>query len=161
MTNMSIKIGVFEELEADRLGLIFYEAVREGAADFYSIEQRQAWMPNIPSGPKWASRLSAQTTMVARKDGIPVGFMTLDGNGYIDLAFVSPKHQRQGIGGLIYTRIEALAANAQLERLHSHASYLVRGLFEQHGWDVMREQQIERSGVTLTNFLMEKCLTGA
>ncbi|MEP3347674.1 MAG: GNAT family N-acetyltransferase [Litoreibacter sp.] len=158
MQNSSMEIGGFEASEADQLGVIFFDAVRDGATEFYSLEQRQAWVPETPSGPSWLSRLAAKKTVVARKAGLPVGFMTLDGDGYIDLAFVAPGHQRQGIGGKLCAQIEALAREANIVRLHSQASYLVRGLFEQQGWKVVREQRIKRASVTLTNFLMEKRL---
>lgn len=161
MQDLSIEIGGFEAAEADSLGAIFYDAVHEGAAGFYSLKQRQAWMPMAPSGPKWVYRLASQTTLVARNGGEPVGFMTLDSDGYIDLAFVSPKYQRKGIGGCLYAQIEGLARSAEMARLHSQASYLVRGLFLQSGWTVICEQQVERVGVTLTNFLMEKHLNDA
>lgn len=98
---------------------------------------------------------------MARNAERPVGFMTLANDGYIDLAFVDPAHQRRGIGGLLYTQIEALAREAKMERLYSEASHLVRGLFEQKEWTVVQEQQIERAGVRLTNFLMEKRFGGA
>ncbi|WP_299085268.1 GNAT family N-acetyltransferase [uncultured Ruegeria sp.] len=137
MQNSPIEIGDFEASEADQLGVIFFDAVREGATEFYNIEQRQAWASKTPFGPNWASRLSAQKTVVARKAGLPVGFMTLDRVGYIDLAFVAPKHQRQGIGGKLYARIEELARAANMARLHSQASYLVRGLFEGQGWELV------------------------
>lgn len=113
-----------------------------------TAEQRQARALETPSGPNWASRLDAQKTVVARKAGLPVGFMTLDSDGYIVLAFVKPDHQRQGIGGSLYARIEALAREARMTRVHSQVSYLDRGLFEQQGWEVVREQQNERGGVT-------------
>jgi putative acetyltransferase len=158
MRDSSIEIGGFEISEADRLGLIFFDAVREGAAEFYTFEQRQAWAAKTPSGSSWASRLAAQTTVVARKSGLPVGFMTLDADGYIDLAFVAPGQQRQGIGRNLYARVERLARDAKMPRLHSQASYLLRGLLEQQGWEIIRAQQIERAGATLTNFLMEKRL---
>ena len=158
MQNASIEIGGFKASEADQLGVIFFDAVRDGATEFYSFEQRRAWASKTPSGPSWVSRLAAQNTLVARKAGLPVGFMTLDGDGYIDLAFVAPGYQRQGIGRGLYARIEAMARDANIARLHSQASYLVRGLFEQQGWEIVREQQIERAGVALTNFLMEKRL---
>ncbi|WP_078604495.1 GNAT family N-acetyltransferase [Thioclava sediminum] len=158
MLNSSIEIGDFRISEADQLGVIFFDAVREGAREFYNFEQRRAWASGPPSGPNWASRLTAQRTVVARLVGQPVGFMTLDDDGYIDLAFVAPGYQRQGVGGSLYARIEAIARDGVIARLHSHASYLARGLFEQQGWDVVREQKIERAGVTLTNFLKEKRL---
>lgn len=158
MHDSSIEIGDFVASEAERLGIIFFEAVRIGATEFYDLEQRQAWAPRPHSGPTWLSRLTSQRTVVARKTGLPVGFMTLDSDGYLDLAFVAPEHQRQGIGTTLYARIESLAREAAMPRLHSQASYLVRGLFERQGWVLIREQQIEKAGVTLTNFLMEKCI---
>ena len=36
-----------------------------------------------------------------------------------------------------------------------HASITARGFFERRGYRVVREQQIERRGVLLTNFVME------
>lgn len=160
MQDTSIEIGSFDPAEADQLGIIFFNAVREGAAGFYDAEQRRAWASTVPSGPNWAFRLDAQRTVVARNADRPVGFMTLADDGYIDLAFVDPAHQRRGVGSLLYAQIEALARDAKIERLYSEASHLVRGLFEQKGWTVVQEQRIERKGVTLTNFKMEKRLGG-
>lgn len=161
MDNGSVEIGPYDPAEADQLGMIFFNAVREGAAGFYDADQRRAWAPSVPSGPGWASRLATQRTLVARESGRPVGFMTLADDGYIDLAFVDPAHQRQGVGSLLYAHIEALARGAKFERLHTQASHLVRGLFEQHAWTVVKRQQIERAGVTMTNFVMEKRLDGS
>ena len=158
---MSIEIGSFDPAEADQLGIIFFNAVRKGAAEFYDAEQLRAWASTVPSGPNWTSRLTVPRTLVARSAARPVGFMTLAEDGYIDLAFVDPAHQRRGVGGRLYAQIEALAREAKIERLYSEASHLVRGLFEQQGWTVVQEQQVERKGVALTNFVMEKRLDGA
>jgi len=158
MHDASIEIASFDPAEADQLGIIFFNAVREGAAGFYDAEQRQAWAPTVPSGPDWAFRLASQRTVVARNAERPVGFMTLADDGYIDLAFVAPAYQRRGVGSLLYSQMEAMAREARIERLYSQASHLVRGLFEKQGWTVVEEQRIERAGVTLTNFMMEKRL---
>lgn len=160
MHNDSIEIGSYDPAEADQLGIIFFDAVREGAAGYYDDDQRRAWASKVPSGPDWTERLSSQRTLVARKEQRPVGFMTLADDGYIDLAFVAPAFQRRGVGGLIYERIETLAREARIDRLYSDASYLVRGLFEKKGWTVVQEQRIERADVVLTNFVMEKHLRG-
>ena len=37
-----------------------------------------------------------------------------------------------------------------------HASITARPFFEQRGYRVVRQQQVERGGVLLTNFVMEK-----
>jgi len=154
-------IGSFDPAEADLLGVIFFDAVRKGAAGFYDAEQRVAWAPSPPSGPIWAARLAAQRTVVARDAERPVGFMALADDGYIDLAFVDTVHQRRGVGTLLYAQIEAWAREARIERLSAEASLMIRGLFEQQGWTIVQEQRINRAGVTLTNFLMEKRLPGS
>ena len=84
--------------------------------------------------------------------------MTLDGKGYIDLSFVAPEHQRQGVGGQLYACLETAARRKKIKRLHSQASYIARGLFEKYEWEVTHEQQVDIAGVALTNFLMEKWL---
>lgn len=56
MRDSSIEIGDFEASEAERLGVIFFDAVRVGATEFYDFEQRQAWASRPASGPTWVSR---------------------------------------------------------------------------------------------------------
>lgn len=50
------------------------------------------------------------------------------------------------------------AATARLLFETVHASRTARPFFEQRGYRVLAEQQVERRGVTLTNFRMEKTL---
>ena len=38
----------------------------------------------------------------------------------------------------------------------THASITARPFFERRGWRVVKEQRVERRGVALTNFVMEK-----
>ena len=41
----------------------------------------------------------------------------------------------------------------------THASITARPFFEARGYRVVRQQQVERQGVALTNFVMEKPVT--
>ena len=70
---------------------IFFRAVREGAAAFYDEAQRAAWAPS--SEPDWtrADKLLDQWCWIAEREGRPVGFMSLDRTGYLDMAFVLPE----------------------------------------------------------------------
>ena len=43
----------------------------------------------------------------------------------------------------------------------THASITARSFFEKQGYRVIREQQVERKGLLLTNFVMEKTLKTA
>ena len=86
--------------------------------------------------------------------------MTLRADGLIDLAFVAPDVAGQGVAKPLYDAIEAEAKGRGLARLHAEASLLARPFFERQGWSVVGRQSVERDGVALTNFVMEKALAG-
>ena len=54
--------------------------------------------------------------------------------------------------------LEQGAKEESVTRMTVHASITARGFFEKRGWHVVKEQQVERKGVLLTNFVMEKVL---
>jgi putative acetyltransferase len=97
---------------------------------------------------------------VAERDGVPVGFMSLDlARGYLDLAFVLPQVMGQGVADALYAVLEARARAEGLARLTTEASALARPFFARNGWALIREQQVERRGVALHNAVMEKTLS--
>lgn len=84
--------------------------------------------------------------------------MTIDAGGYIDLAFVLPTAAGTGVGRQLYQAIEQKAAALGADVLTTQASKAARPFFEAHGWSVVAEQTVERSGVCLTNYRMRKVL---
>lgn len=139
---------------------IFHQAVRDGAAGFYTLEQRRAWSPAPPDIGEWRERLAGQQAWVAVVDDAPVGFMTLAEQGYIDLAFVAPAQAGRGVGRALYERVEQAAIAVGAPRLHTLASLVARPFFARRGFQVVRRNLIERRGVTLANFTMEKLSLG-
>lgn len=156
MKSTQIDVGSIRPGEADQLGTIYFNAIRFGTNAHYDFEQRKAWAPTAPSGQNWERRLMSSHTFVARIHGTPVGFMTLDGKGYIDLAFVDPFFQGQGIGQALYDVVEEVAQEEGIAALHAQASYVAKRLFERNGWEVLRKQKVTRSNVELANFAMRK-----
>ena len=55
---------------------------------------------------------------------------------------------------------EALERAADTAGLTTHASITARPFFEKRGWQVVKEQQVERRGVLLTNYIMKKTNSG-
>ena len=51
---------------------------------------------------------------------------------------------------------DALEAAVDAPRFVTHASLTARPFFAHRGYRLIREQQVQRCGVTLTNFVMEK-----
>jgi putative acetyltransferase len=155
-----LTIRSYAVADAPALALIFHRAVTVGAARQYSEAQRTAWSPAPPDSTAWEERLARQQTVVAERDGVPVGFMSLDlARGYLDLAFVLPQVMGQGVADALYAVLEARARAEGLARLTTEASALARPFFARNGWALIREQQVERRGVALHNAVMEKTLS--
>lgn len=137
---------------------LFHQAVNHGARTRYDAAQRSAWSPKPPDLDVWTDRLASQTTFVATLNDRVIGFMTLAGNGLIDLAFVAPDVMGLGIAARLYEAIEAEARDRTIARLHTEASHLARPFFERQRWTLVREQAVSIRGQSLTNFVMEKYL---
>ncbi len=137
---------------------IFFDAVHIGTADVYTRKERDAWAGTRPDPSRWAERIGGLEGYVAEDDGVPVGFMTIDASGFIDLAFVAPGAAGQGVGWHLYRRVEERARELGATRMTTEASKKARPFFERQGWSVDREQTVERNGVMLTNYRMSKRL---
>lgn len=144
---------------ADAIGLaiLFHRAVHEGTGAQYDAAQRAAWSPAPPTDALWRARIEEATTIVAERDGVPLGFMTLDlGCGFLDFAYVAPEAIGRGVGATLYAVIEGRARVAGHRRLETEASLVAEPFFRRRGWQVVRRQQVERLGVALPNAAMAK-----
>ena len=137
---------------------IFFDAVHNGTTDVYSIEQREAWGESAPNPAGWQHKFKESVGFAADMGDKLVGFMTLDTDGYIDLAFVRPDLSGRGIGRSLYYLIEARAISDGTKRLTTEASKKAKPFFERMGWIVEEEQVVIKKGVSLTNFKMCKSL---
>lgn len=155
---MKLAVRSFVPDDAEALGEVFHRSVREGAAHRYTADQVEAWSPKPPSGEDWRTRLTeAQTFVADSKDG-PLGFMTLDAKGYLDLAFVVPEAMGKGVADALYANLENRARTLGIAVLTTQASLLAEPFFARQGWQVTRRQEIEIGGVVLANAWMEKVL---
>ncbi|MEM7177195.1 MAG: GNAT family N-acetyltransferase [Pseudomonadota bacterium] len=137
---------------------IYFDAVHTGTAAPYDADQRRAWAGEAPRPDKWRARLQGMTVFVAEEAGVVTGFMSIDATDFLDLAFVAPRAAGRGVGGALYSHVEAVARDLGATRLHGEISLAARAFLERRGWRVIRRQSIRRAGVCLTNFQMEKPL---
>lgn len=86
-----------------------------------------------------------------------VGFGDLAGN-YLNRLYVHEKYQGLGIATAITENLEDHAATQGIQVMEVHASITARPFFEYRGFNLVKEQQVLRNGVTLTNFVMKKNL---
>ena len=149
----SMTIRPYHSEDCGELARLFYETVHTVNAADYTPEQLDAWATGKKPLDTWDRSFRANTTLVAEAGGQIVGFADMDDGGYLDHLFVHRDFQRRGVATAL---CEALEAGCSCLRYTTHASITARPFFQNRGYRVVREQQVDCRGVLLTNFVMEK-----
>ena len=162
------------------LAALFYETIHTVNARDYPQEQLDAWADGHVDLDAWNKSFLAHNTYVAVQEcdgaddidsrasdstdtapgktgGSPastliIGFGDMDDTGYLDRLYVHKDYQGRGVATAICDRLEQSAHG----KITTHASITAKPFFEKRGYHVVRAQQVERHGVWLTNFVMEK-----
>lgn len=145
-------IREYQKSDCKELTELFYNTVHTVNAKDYTKEQLDAWATGQADMKKWDQSLQEHFSIVAVDAGIIAGFGDIDKTGYLDRLYVHLGYQRKGIATAICNRLEA----AVQENIVTHASITARPFFEKRGYKVVKEQQVERQGILLTNYVMIK-----
>ena len=101
---------------------------------------------------KWNESLQEHFSVVAVDDEIIVGFGDIDKTDYLDRLYVHAAYQGKGIATAICNQLEqAVEGN-----IITHASITAKPFFEKRGYKLVKEQQVDRQGIFLTNYVMIK-----
>ena len=146
-------IRQYEPTDCEHLAKLFYETVHTINAKDYSQEQLNVWTTDNIDLEVWNKSLSEHYTVVAVENNIIVGFGDIDKSGYLDRLFVHRDYQRRGIATAICNELERAV---KVDKIITYASITAKPFFEQSGFNVVKEQQVERNGIALTNYVMEK-----
>ena len=143
--------------DCGRMAELFYETVHSVNAADYTKEQLDAWATGNVDLTAWDKSFLEHFTIVAEETGDDgkriVGFGDIDSTGYLDRLYVRKDRQRRGIASAICGE---LGNAADAAKITTHASITARPFFLKRGYRVVREQQVERGGILLTNYVMEK-----
>lgn len=143
-----------EDLEA--LATLFFQTIHRVNARDYAPQQLWAWAPGQIDRERWDHTLGEHHSLVAVEDGMIAGFGDMDATGYLERLFVHWAYQGRGIATGLCDALEGHGTAAGLSRFTTHASITARPFFAQRGYRTLQEQQVERRGVLLTNYMMEK-----
>lgn len=131
---------------------LFYDTVHTVNARNYTPPQLDAWADGHVDLAAWDRSLSEHHSLVAVWDGVIVGFGDMTSDGYLDRLYVHKDYQGRGIATALCDALEQAAPGPYT----THASITARPFFEHRGYRVVREQLVERKGILLTNFVMQK-----
>lgn len=154
----------FRVSDADEILTLLYETVHSINAHDYTREQLAAWAPNLSAEERQnrmerlRESLSGNSSWVAVRGAIIVGFADITIDGYLDHLYVHKEFQGQGIASGLLHRIEQEAMVHGVKEIRTDASLTAKPFFEQMGYVVLWAQTVSVRGVSMGNFKMIKRL---
>lgn len=148
-----LQIRKYETADCEQLAELFYQTVHTVNAKDYTNEQLDVWADGNADLKEWDKSFLAHNTVVCIIDGTIVGFGDIDKTGYLDRLFVHKDYQRKGVASAICDELEQEVTG---DKIVTHASITAKPFFDQRGYRTVKEQQVIRNGISLTNYIMEK-----
>lgn len=137
---------------------LFYETVNHISRDDYSDEQIRAWSYSAKDLLLKGNFFLDMYTIVAVENKTIIGYGNIDLSGYLDHLYVKKDFQRKGIATAICNKLEQYAYHNHLKKVCVHSSVTALPFFQNRAYKIIKEQEVERLGIKLTNFIMEKKL---
>lgn len=148
-----MEIRRYQSGDCREIAELFYWTVHRVNVRDYSEEQLDVWATGDADLEVWDRSFREHFSLVAVENERIVGFGDMNETGYLDRLYVHADYQRQGIGTAICDKLES---TVNVSQFVTHASITARPFFEGRGYKVVKEQQVERGGIYLTNFVMMK-----
>ena len=145
-------IRKYKSTDCKYLAQLFYDTVHSINSKDYSKKQLDAWATGNIDLKQWDESFKKNYTIVALENNIIVGFGDIDKTGYLDRLYVRWDCQGMGIATALCDILESCTDGGKI----THASITAMGFFKKRGYRVLKEQQVQRSGIYLTNYVMEK-----
>lgn len=151
--NMKRKITLrnYQNGDCEKIAELFYQTIHNVNAKDYTTEQLSVWANDARQLQTKCYDLLNQKTLIAEIGGVIAGFGSATDNGCLDLLYVHKDFQRQGIATKICDELEK-----NFSAITTYASVTAKPFFEKRGYAVITEQEIERLGVKLKNYKMQK-----
>lgn len=148
-----MEIRQYQPADLKQISQLFYDTVHTVNAVDYTKEQLRAWATGQLDLTAWNDSLLAHHSLVAVINNQIVGFGDITADGYLDRLFVHKDYQGQGIATALCRELENAIT---CDELTTHASITAKPFFERRGYTVLKEQQVIRRGMKLTNYVMLK-----
>ena len=143
----------YKTSDCTQLAELFYQTVHSVNAKDYTQAQLNAWATGEVDLAAWDASFLKHKTIGVVEGSAVVGFGDMDNSGYLDRLYVHKDYQRRGIAAAICDVLESAVPG---KRITTHASITAKPFFLRRGYRVVKEQEVVRRGVVLTNFVMEK-----
>lgn len=150
--NAPMEIRAYRETDLMDIVKLFHDTVHKINIRDYSSEQVNAWATGTVDMDAWNRSLLQHHTFIATDGCDVLGFGDIDHSGYLDRLYVHHACQRQGIATALCHKLES---SVDTDKIIVHASITARPFFEKRGYKIIREQSVDRCGISLKNYVME------
>ena len=147
-----MEIREYRPEDCAELTRLFYDTVHTVNRKDYTPAQLDAWADGTPDLERWNRSLQEHFSLVALEGEKIIGFGDMDSTGYLDRLYVHKDYQGKGVATALCDRLEQAVDGS----IVTHASITARPFFEGRGYVMVKAQQVERKGILLRNFVMEK-----
>lgn len=145
-------IREYKSSDCEEIIRLFYNTVHFVNSKDYNEKQLNVWAPKNADFDKWQKSFENHYCIVAVENETLVGFGDIDKTGYLDRLYVHKDYQGQGVATALCDILEKQCTG----KIVTHASITAKPFFEKRGYTAVKEQSVERSGIMLTNYVMEK-----
>jgi len=149
------KIGDIEQVVN-----VYKRSVEEIGPEKYSPEQVRVWASYPDNIIEFNRALKSGYTLVAESsEGEIASFGSITSAAHISLMFTLKEHTGKGIAGFIYRKLEEYAIEKGGKHITTEASLIALPFFEKQGFKVLEKETVERQGIALDRYKMEKNLS--
>lgn len=151
-----MSIRRYESKDCNDIINLFYNTVHTINSKDYTKDELDAWAPKDLDLSLWDKSFLNNYTIVFILDNTIVGFGDINEDGYLDRLYVHKDYQRRGIAKEIVNNLECYVEELGVNTITTEASITAKPFFEKMGYKIIKEQQVERRGQYLTNYIMQK-----
>lgn len=106
----------------------------------------------------WKDSLIQNITYVVRMNEQIIGFSDLTSSGHLERLFVHKDFQGKGVASALVDKLESEAVKLNILDIDTEASITAKSFFERRGYKIICSQTVEKNGVKLINYQMNKRL---
>lgn len=154
---MPVTLRNYLPADGEDLLSVFRDAVSVTGLDAYPLQHVLAWLASADDDDVFIKALAQGITRIAvNEQGRSIGFAQLHPQGHVRMLYVLPQYSRQGVGGMLLADLLRICAEQRWQHLTTDASRLSLRLFTRFGFRVIEVQQVDRNGVWIERFRMDK-----
>lgn len=159
--NKSIQLRDYVLEDARDLANIYYNTIHKINIRDYNQQQVDVWAPKSSLELEgWMKKWEKLKPIVAVINNKIVGFAEFNNQtGYIDCFYCHHDYIGVGVGTSLMKAIDAKAKSNNIRRIYADVSITAKPFFEAKSFSLVKEQIIDRQGVKLKNYVMEKHLS--